>query len=303
MTKILDVNDGFSSASNPSSVGISADNVNYTQGDTGDWTVADESSITDTLDEVGSRLVELEQDFQVSTKTASATLTTSEGLVLADAATGAASITLTLPAVSGNSGLKYIIKRIDNDYDYNVTIDGNGSETIDGSTTFGLYTQYDWVELFCDGTEWHITARNDNPIVLVAKTDSGQIFTDATEEDVIYEDVLKDTHSAFNTATGEYTVPSDGDWAVNASAITANLAWTAGDFIVFRIYVNGTEEAADFYEVETNLTTFLRVHVSTVLPDLTKGDVIKANLDIDRGSNSGLSAQSIYNYLCITKVK
>ena len=36
-----------------------------------------------------------------------------------------------------------------------VTIDGNGSETIDGATTIQLYEQYDYVRIACDGSNWH----------------------------------------------------------------------------------------------------------------------------------------------------
>lgn len=39
---------------------LDADDLDYTQADTGDWTVADGSTIKETLDEVGSRLVTLE---------------------------------------------------------------------------------------------------------------------------------------------------------------------------------------------------------------------------------------------------
>lgn len=45
-----------------------------------------------------------------------------------------------------------------------VTIDGDGSETIDGATTKKMMTQYEMMEISCDGTEWHIVNRNtDTP--------------------------------------------------------------------------------------------------------------------------------------------
>lgn len=42
------------------SAALTANDINYTQGDTNDWTVADGSSVKATLDEVGERLVTLE---------------------------------------------------------------------------------------------------------------------------------------------------------------------------------------------------------------------------------------------------
>jgi len=37
-----------------------------------------------------------------------------------------------------------------------VTVDGNGSETIDGSTTLSITGLYDNASLVCDGSNWHI---------------------------------------------------------------------------------------------------------------------------------------------------
>lgn len=64
-------------------------------------------------------------------------------------------VTVTLPAVSGNAGLEYTIKKIDGSANA-VTIDGNGAETIDDSTTKVLSSQYDSATVVCDGTEWWI---------------------------------------------------------------------------------------------------------------------------------------------------
>jgi len=64
-------------------------------------------------------------------------------------------ITLTLPAASGNTGLTYIIKKVDSTGN-TLTIDGNASETIDGSTTVVISSQYDSITIICNGTSWDI---------------------------------------------------------------------------------------------------------------------------------------------------
>jgi hypothetical protein len=89
----------------------------------------------------------------VTTITSNATLTTSQTVVLCDASSGA--ITVTLPAASGNDGRHYHIKKIDSSGNA-VTIDGNGSETIDGETTQAIAVQYNSIQLVCDGSVWHI---------------------------------------------------------------------------------------------------------------------------------------------------
>lgn len=88
-----------------------------------------------------------------TTITTSTVLTTSHVEVGCDATSGP--ITVTLPAAAGNAGRLYFISKIDGTGNA-VTIDGNGSETINGSLTKVLAAQYNAVILVCDGTGWRI---------------------------------------------------------------------------------------------------------------------------------------------------
>jgi hypothetical protein len=70
--------------------------------------------------------------------------------------TGASTITATLPAVSAadaTAGRVVTILKIDGGAG-SVTIDGDGSETINGSTTVSLTSQYDYRTIVSDGLEW-----------------------------------------------------------------------------------------------------------------------------------------------------
>jgi len=87
----------------------------------------------------------------VATKTADYTVTSSDEVILADATSG--DITITLPSAS--TGLHYYIKKIDSSSN-KVIVDGDGSETIDGSTTQDIISQYDTIEIVSDGTGWYI---------------------------------------------------------------------------------------------------------------------------------------------------
>jgi hypothetical protein len=87
----------------------------------------------------------------VSTKTTTATLTTSEETIFANASETA--FTITLPAASGNAGKRYNII-CTGTQGATVTIDGNGSETINNLLTVTMeYALTRW-ELICDGSGW-----------------------------------------------------------------------------------------------------------------------------------------------------
>lgn len=89
----------------------------------------------------------------VVTKTAAYTATTSDHTILCNATSGA--IVITLPPASSATGLILHVKKIDSSVN-SVTVDGNSSEEIDGSTTQVITNRYDSIMMTCDGTEWHI---------------------------------------------------------------------------------------------------------------------------------------------------
>lgn len=85
------------------------------------------------------------------TVTAASVKADKEGVILCDCTSNA--ITVNLPPVSHLHGTVYIIKKIDSSVNA-VTIDGSGSETIDGATTQTLSSQWDVTMIVCDGTQW-----------------------------------------------------------------------------------------------------------------------------------------------------
>lgn len=93
----------------------------------------------------------------VVSKTAAYTATDADDVILCDASSAA--FTITLPTAVGISGKYFFIKKTDSDYTKAVTIDGNGSETIDGSTTTTLNTQGETLKIVSDGSNWFVVDR------------------------------------------------------------------------------------------------------------------------------------------------
>lgn len=87
--------------------------------------------------------------------TATTTLAVATDWVLTANATGGA-ITVNLPAVSGIAdGTTFLVIRTNSGANA-VTLDGNASETINGSTTFALSAQYAYAWIMKVGSEWII---------------------------------------------------------------------------------------------------------------------------------------------------
>lgn len=89
----------------------------------------------------------------IVTKTGAYTATDADLVILCDASSGA--FTITLPTAVGRAGKVFHIKKIDSSAN-GVTVDGNGSQTIDGATTQVIATQYNSIKITSDASNWHI---------------------------------------------------------------------------------------------------------------------------------------------------
>lgn len=76
-----------------------------------------------------------------------------ENIITVDATSGA--ITITLPAAASSTDRIYTILKTDGSANA-VTVDGDGSETINGATTYNLASQYNKVTVYCNGTAWFV---------------------------------------------------------------------------------------------------------------------------------------------------
>jgi hypothetical protein len=81
------------------------------------------------------------------------TATNRDKLVLADATSAA--LTVTLYSAVGNKGRTIAVKKTDSSANA-VTVDGAGSETIDGSATASLSSQWSAKTLQSDGSNWFV---------------------------------------------------------------------------------------------------------------------------------------------------
>lgn len=88
-----------------------------------------------------------------ASKSSNYTLTSSDDVVTFDATSG--DLTATLPTAVGIADKIYIIKKTDTSTN-TVTVDGNGSETVDGNSNFVLRYENDSVAVISDNTNWQI---------------------------------------------------------------------------------------------------------------------------------------------------
>lgn len=105
---------------------------------------------------IQAQFQQMQRGFQAQqvprTVTAADTLRLTDYLVACDATS--AGFTLTLPAVKDAKGMSFLVVKTDSSANA-VTLDGNGSETINGATTQTIGIQYGSIGLYCDGSAWY----------------------------------------------------------------------------------------------------------------------------------------------------
>lgn len=93
----------------------------------------------------------------IRTVTANTTATATDHTILGD--TTSAAFQLTLPTAVGITGRMYTLKRTNSGAN-NLTVGTTSSQTIDGSTTYVMTTQYKYITVQSDGANWVIIANN-----------------------------------------------------------------------------------------------------------------------------------------------
>lgn len=124
--------------------------------------------------------------------------------------------TVDLPAASGLAGKRFVFKKVNTDFN-KITIDPNGSETIDGATTYILNTPNESVVLVCDGTSWYTAGGNRNNYL-------GQITTTLSWTTNRTETIYYSRMGSFLRITGK--ISATGTPAGGSLTLSLPNSWT-----------------------------------------------------------------------------
>lgn len=101
-------------------------------------------------------------------------LTSSYEIVEIDATAGAKVVSL--PPVSTSKGLSFLIQKVDSSSN-TVTIDPDGSETINGALTIALNSQYETIQVWCNEVEWFANGVLRDNVVTADKIANNAVTT------------------------------------------------------------------------------------------------------------------------------
>jgi len=137
------------------------------------------------------------------------------------------SYTVTLPAASGNGG-KFLALRIT--ATGLITVDGNGSETIDGALTRVMWAGESCM-LYCDGSNWFKTAGKTIPMICVMyrNTDSINSVNGAITNAGINTTTVDNTGLMANTGSNKMTIKRAGYYIHAGKLVMSNSSTIIGN--------------------------------------------------------------------------
>jgi hypothetical protein len=194
-----------------------------------------------------------------------------------------ADYTITLPAVSGNTG-QIIGFRVaaSGSASKIYTIDGNSSETIDGAANKVLWAQESLV-ILCTGSEWVTLAEYRIPMKCSMYRNTAQSIGTPAHIQVQLDTTNFDVGSLADTTNNQITIRRAGKYQVMASAESPAVL-DDGEFGLLGVHLNtfGTPVWDDFrYSAGANLN--VKLSFSTIL-DLAAGDDLMLGLRHNEGA-------------------
>jgi hypothetical protein len=207
-----------------------------------------------------------------------------DDIILVDAT--ANTVTIALPAASGCTGKKFNIKRIDSSNTYDVVIDPNSAETIDGAATVDLINQFDSIEIMSDGTNWFITANN--------RKKESVTFSTATTAYTMTANTWITAPLSTVYGNGKYSLSSNA-WTVKKTSlyrlIMQNSVISGNGELVYLTYsVNGASESSNYingYLMDANASGSTGHFTEIRDVSLAKGDVIRLRVQCATNTRSG----------------
>lgn len=153
------------------------------------------------------------------------TIETGKHYILGDK-TIPADYTVDLPAISGNTGLM-ISFAVEKDATKLITLDADGTETIDGTTTRTLWAKESCI-LYCDGSEWVKIAGKSIPMSFAAHSNASQTgITSGTETTVNLNAEIFDVGGVFDPSTYKATIRRAAKWSLHGTVRIAPSSGTA----------------------------------------------------------------------------
>lgn len=135
------------------------------------------------------------------------------------------------------------------------------------------------------------------------QTGAGQSIANATYTTVVYGTKKDDSHGAYNTTTGEYTIPAAGRYSMSANAHFASASFPAGTTLELDFYIDGSIYGGSAKKIDATVTTDQNTGMASIMSvPLKAGQLVTVRAYQNTGGARSLLTTSAYNNFSIIRV-
>lgn len=242
----------------------------------------------------------IEQDFiygllndvvysKVATKTSAYTATVNDEYINLDATSAA--FTITLPPAASHTGKRYTFKKLDTSANA-VTIDANGSETIDQNLTWVIGGVNNKMQIVSNGSNWNVV---EMPFSIVKADTSGTTINGTGATTTIVFTEREDSENIFSSGS-TYTCPDTRTVEVTSFVYAASASGTAtaGANSTFELRKGGVvAKYLDAWMSPATTPAYTRFFNGSATVDCTAGETL--TLSITNGDSFYILANGATN--------
>lgn len=133
---------------------------------------------------------------------------------------------------------------------------------------------------------------------VIAGHNSGQSIATNTTTTLIYNVVTVNTNNSYDAATGIFTAPQSGFYRIVACALTANVAWTAGENIDMHLISNGASLKIIRLQIQASISSVMFIDCSHICA-LNRGENLVAALRHPRAAATAIWPEAEWSVLNI----
>ena len=206
-------------------------------------------------------------------------------------------------AIDVSTGTRYVLVTRLNGSSFSIQSDGVNSEvvnTVPFNWATGDYLDVSFEAPISGWSSSQIMSSDASTRVVAAKFSTSTARTiNNTTPTIVYETVIKDSHGAYNSSTGEYTVKVPGTYKVSGYFRTAgHSVGAAGYVMLLSVYKNGSVGSA-IAGVRAAVTTSMQYEAGGATQlDCVAGDVLTFKFYADTSSTLAASNPEA-NYIAL----
>lgn len=210
-------------------------------------------------------------------------------------------ITITLPLLSTVPNQRYLFIKVDSS-DNKVTVDGDGSETINGALTQRFVSEFDSMTLIPNATEWFILNEHPNPKTLFVDRNGSGVQSIASGSPVVVQldNVIVDSGSFYDGVTNFDYTPGNAIFQMVVSVELLQL--DTNDFVEICLRKNGTNIICSrTFATQNNQNLTVTINDINTNTDPSPG-VYDLTIEHNQGGNLDLSADPVTTFWKIIRV-